>query len=195
MKRLLDVAASAAGLLVLALPFVVVAAIVKLDSPGPAFFRQVRIGRGGRPFRIWKFRTMSVTAPSEGGSITVGEDRRVTPVGRSLRRYKIDELPQLINVLAGEMSLVGPRPEVPEYAFLLPGQERVWSVRPGITDPTSLELRDESDLLAAQDDPESYYREVLLPRKTEAYLRYIDERSLVYDVRVILSTLWRVFVR
>lgn len=195
MKRLLDVAASALGLFVLAFPFLVIAAAVRLDSPGPAFFRQERIGKGGRPFRIWKFRTMGVSAPQEGGSLTVGEDSRVTRVGRFLRRYKIDELPQLVNVLLGEMSLVGPRPEVPEYAFLLPGQERVWSVRPGITDPTSLELRDESDLLAAQRDPESYYLQVLLPRKTEAYLRYIDERSLVYDVRIILSTLWRLLFR
>lgn len=193
LKRAFDVVASSLGLMVLAIPMAVIAILIKIDSPGPVFFRQERVGRGGRPFRIYKFRTMRDHAG--GGSLTVGADTRVTRSGAFLRRYKLDEFPQLLNVIVGDMSLVGPRPEVPEYAFVYPEQERVWSVRPGITDPASVELRAESDLLARVDDPDRYYREVLLPRKTSAYLDYIERSSLRYDVVVILSTLWRVFRR
>lgn len=191
LKRAFDIAASAVGLLVLGIPLLVVALLVRLDSPGPALFRQVRVGRGGKPFRVLKFRTMRVDA-SSGPLVTVQGDPRVTRRGATLRRYKIDELPQLVNVLVGDMSLVGPRPEVPEYATVYPEQARVWSVRPGITDPLTLELRNESDLLKGIDDPDRYYREVLLPRKVEGYLRYIDERSFLYDVRVILETVAKV---
>lgn len=187
-KRLFDLIASAGGLLLLAVPMAIVAIVIKVDSPGPVFFRQRRVGRGGRTFRIYKFRTMSIQ-PNAGSLLTVGEDPRITRIGRRLRKWKIDEFPQLINVVLGDMSLVGPRPEVPEYAFLYPEQERVWSVRPGITDPTSLRLRDESGLLAGVADPEAYYRDVLLPKKIEAYLEYIDHMSLRYDVGVVFDTL------
>lgn len=187
-KRLFDLIASAVGLLLLAVPMAIVAIVIKVDSPGPVFFRQRRVGRGGRTFRIYKFRTMSIQ-PNAGSLLTVGEDPRITRIGRRLRKWKIDEFPQLINVVLGDMSLVGPRPEVPEYAFLYPEQERVWSVRPGITDPTSLRLLDESGLLAGVADPEAYYRDVLLPKKIEAYLEYIDHMSLRYDVGVVFDTL------
>lgn len=187
-KRLFDLIASAGGLLLLAVPMAIVAIVIKVDSPGPVFFRQRRVGRGGRTFRIYKFRTMSIQ-PNAGSLLTVGEDPRITRFGRRLRKWKIDEFPQLINVVLGDMSLVGPRPEVPEYAFLYPEQERVWSVRPGITDPTSLRLLDESGLLAGVADPEAYYRDVLLPKKIEAYLEYIDHMSLRYDVGVVFDTL------
>lgn len=187
-KRLFDLIASAVGLLLLAVPMAIVAIVIKVDSPGPVFFRQRRVGRGGRTFRIYKFRTMSIQ-PNAGSLLTVGEDPRITRFGRRLRKWKIDEFPQLINVVLGDMSLVGPRPEVPEYAFLYPEQERVWSVRPGITDPTSLRLLDESGLLAGVADPEAYYRDVLLPKKIEAYLEYIDHMSLRYDVGVVFDTL------
>ena len=193
MKRLFDIIASGIGLLFLALPLTVIALAVSLDSPGPVFYRQVRVGRGGTTFRIFKFRTMRTA--SAGPSITVGEDPRITRVGRFLRAYKLDELPQLINVLVGQMSLVGPRPEVPEYAHVYPEQERVWSVRPGITDPTSIEFRNEAELLAGVDDPESYYRDVLLKQKTTAYLAYIERASLRYDIAVILETLLRIVRR
>lgn len=191
MKRLLDVVASATGLALLGLPMLIVAFVVRLDSPGPALYRQIRVGKGGHEFEILKFRTMHVASESSG-RLTVGNDPRITRVGGVLRMYKIDELPQLINVFLGQMSLVGPRPEVPEYAHLLPGQERVWSVRPGITDPISVVLRNESALLEQAADPDAYYREVLLPRKTAAYLDYIDRQSLQYDIGIILRTLWKV---
>jgi len=189
-KRTLDILASSLGLLLLAVPFAVIGLAVRMESRGGAFFRQERIGKGGVPFEILKFRTMHVD--DEGAAVTAQGDSRITRVGRFLRRHKLDELPQLWNVLKGEMSLVGPRPEVPEFAFLLPEQERVWSVRPGITDPTSLHLRDEEGLLATQADPETYYREVLLPQKTAAYLHYLEERSLGYDVGVVFKTVWAI---
>lgn len=192
-KRLFDIAASSLGLMVLAIPFGLVAILIKLDSAGPVLYRQTRVGRGGSTFEILKFRSMYVD--NVGMSITVGRDPRITRIGGFLRRYKIDELPQLLNVVVGDMSLVGPRPEVPEYAHVYPEQERVWSVRPGITDPTSISLRNEAEVLAQVDDPDRYYREVLLRRKTEAYLAYIERASLRYDVSVILHTLWKLVTR
>jgi lipopolysaccharide/colanic/teichoic acid biosynthesis glycosyltransferase len=191
-KRLFDIAVSALGLVVLAIPLALIAVAVKCDSAGPVFFRQTRIGRGGVPFEILKFRSMRSRTAEEMESeisITVGEDPRVTRLGRYLRRWKLDELPQLINVLVGDMSVVGPRPEVPEYAHVYPEQERVWSVRPGITDPTSIEFRDEASLLGGVEDPDAYYRDVILRQKTDAYLRYIDRATLRYDVAVIFETL------
>jgi len=193
-KRAFDIVASLAGLIVLAVPLLVIAALVKSDSPGPVFFRQVRVGRLGTHFRIWKFRTMRVESEQDG-KLTLGDDARITRVGRALRRFKLDELPQLINVLVGEMSLVGPRPEVPEYAHLLPEQERVWSVRPGITDPTAIRFRNESALLGAAPDPDVFYREVLLPQKTAAYLEYIDTATFARDLRVLFATVGAVITR
>ncbi|MBK1614714.1 sugar transferase [Rubrivivax gelatinosus] len=187
-KRLFDLAGAAVALLLLSPLLLLAALVVKLDSPGPVFFRQERVGRGGVPFRIHKFRTMRAGAP--GLQITVGEDPRITRVGRWLRRTRVDELPQFIDVLQGTMSLVGPRPEVPRYvAFYPPGlRERVLSVRPGITDPVSLAYADESELLARAADPEREYVEVLLPRKLQAAAAYAERATLWTDLGVLLRS-------
>ncbi|MEJ2288799.1 MAG: sugar transferase, partial [Deinococcales bacterium] len=167
---------------------------VAVSSPGPVLFRQERVGLGGRTFRMLKFRTMHVDAERAGGLLTVGADPRVTPVGAFLRRFKLDELPQLVNVVAGDMSLVGPRPEVPRYvARYDERQRRVLAVRPGITDPASVAYRNESELLAGASDPEATYLHDILPAKLEMNLAYLERRSLSADVGVILRTLARVF--
>jgi lipopolysaccharide/colanic/teichoic acid biosynthesis glycosyltransferase len=196
-KRLLDVFVALLGLIVLAPVFLAIAVAIKLESPGPAFFRQSRVGCHGRLFRIWKFRSMVADAESKGPKITSAGDPRVTRVGRKLRRLKLDELPQLLNVLTGDMSLVGPRPETPEYVALYPrdAAAKVLSVRPGITDPTALEYFDEADLLADAEDPECQYRNVLLPRKLAGYLDYLEHRSFWLDVRLLLTTIGRVIER
>ena len=190
-KRVFDLVLAGLGLLLLGPALLGIALWVKLDSRGPVFFRQVRIGRHGVPFRIHKFRTMQVNAPALGPQLTVGDDPRITRAGRSLRRTKLDELPQLIDVLAGTMSLVGPRPEVPRYVALYPRgvREKVLSVRPGITDRASIEFRDEGALLAAAADPEREYAEVVLPAKLRYATDYVDHASLGYDVRLLWRTL------
>jgi len=190
LKRAFDAAASFVGLLVLAAPLALIALAVWFDSGRPVLFRQTRIGRQGKPFTMLKFRTMVRNAES-AGRLSVGEDSRVTRVGRILRRYKLDEFPQLVNVLRGDMSLVGPRPEVPEYAFIYPEQSRVWSVRPGITDPTSLDLYDEDALLGRAEDPADFYVRELLPQKTNRYLEYVESRTFLGDIGIILRTLLR----
>ena len=195
-KRALDFAAALAGLVLLAPLLAVVAAWIRLDSPGPVFFRQERVGRGGVPFRIHKFRTMRAAAEAAGPALTVGADPRITRAGAFLRRTKLDELPQLIDVLRGDMSLVGPRPEVPRYVATYPPalRAKVLSVRPGITDPASLQFRDESALLARAADPEREYREVVLPAKLRLAADYVDQATLAGDLRLIgstLRTLWR----
>ena len=189
-KRLFDLLAAALGLALLLLPGLVVALLIKLDSAGPVFFRQVRVGRRGREFRIHKLRTMRVDAERLGGQLTVGADQRVTRIGAWLRRSKLDELPQLIDVLVGDMSLVGPRPEVPRYVALYPAdlREVVLSVRPGITDPASLRLADESALLAAAADPEREYVEVILPAKLREAAAYARQATLASDLRVLWDT-------
>ena len=190
-KRLFDIAASAIGLLVLAPLLLLTAVWIKLDSPGPALFRQTRVGRFGMPFTIHKFRTMRV---EPGLAITVGADPRITRAGHLLRQTKLDELPQLWDVLRGAMSLVGPRPELPRYVELYPAdlRERVLSVRPGITDPASLAFSHEAELLAAAADPEREYREVILPAKLRLSADYAASASLATDSRLILETLSRV---
>ena len=190
LKRGLDLFVAAAALMLSAPLFVLVALCIRLDSTGPVFFRQERVGRGGRVFRIRKFRTMVVDAPAHGLGITVGADPRVTRVGRVLRRSKLDELPQLLDVLAGHMSLVGPRPELPRYVALYPPELRaqVLGVRPGITDPASLKYADEATLLAAAADPEREYREVLLPAKLRESVDYIARATLASDLRVLART-------
>ena len=196
-KRLFDLLVASLGLLLLAPVLVVLAIWIKLDSPGPVFFRQQRVGRDGKLFRIHKFRTMRVaTAGVEQPLITVGADPRITRAGATLRRTKLDELPQLIDVVRGDMSLVGPRPEVPRYVALYPDalRAKVLSVRPGITDLASIEYRDESALLARAADPEREYVEVVMPAKLRAAARYVDEMSLATDVRVLGSTLRALWV-
>jgi lipopolysaccharide/colanic/teichoic acid biosynthesis glycosyltransferase len=189
-KRIFDLVFSALALLLLAPVFALIALAIRWDTPGPVFFRQDRVGRGGRPFRIRKFRTMVVDAPALGPAITIGQDPRITRVGAWLRRTKLDELPQLMDVLQGHMSLVGPRPEVPQYVALYPPElrERVLAVRPGITDPVSLKLADEARVLAASADPERTYREELLPAKLREAVAYAEQASLWSDLRIIWAT-------
>ena len=190
-KRAFDVIMAGLGLLLLAPVFLLIALWVKLDSPGPVLFRQERVGRHGVPFRIHKFRTMVHGAEARGPQITAGDDARITRAGAWLRRRRVDELPQLIDVLQGTMSLVGPRPEVPRYVALYPHslREKLLSVRPGITDPVSLAYRDEGEQLARAGDAEREYVEVLLPRKLALAAQYVDEASLWTDLRLIARTL------
>lgn len=190
LRRAFDTVAAAAGLVVVAPLLAFIAIAIVLDSPGPPWFLQTRVGRNGRPFRIIKLRTMRNDAADRGGPLTVAGDPRVTRLGSILRAAKLDELPQLINVLRGEMALVGPRPEVPEYVDAYDvRQRRVLAVRPGITDPASLRYRDESAVLAAADDPEWAYRTRVLPDKLEMNLDYLERRTLCSDVGVILTTI------
>jgi lipopolysaccharide/colanic/teichoic acid biosynthesis glycosyltransferase len=192
MKRLFDLVVAGLGLVVLAVPLAAIAAAVRLGSRGPALFTQVRVGRRGRTFRILKLRTMIHEAASFGPPVTAAGDARVTPLGRFLRRYKLDELPQLWNVLVGDMSFVGPRPEVPRFVALYsPADRIVLDVRPGITDPASLMLRNEEDLLGRFADRERAYLEVLLPLKLELQRDYLLHQSFVGDVALILRTLAR----
>jgi lipopolysaccharide/colanic/teichoic acid biosynthesis glycosyltransferase len=189
-KRLFDVLAAAAGLLLLAPALLAIALWIRLDSPGPALFRQRRVGRHGRHFDIYKFRTMADRS-DEGRQLTVRLDPRITRAGRFLRRTKLDELPQLLNVLEGTMSLVGPRPEVPRYVDRYPPAVRqtVLSVAPGITDLAAILYKDENDILGRAQDPERTYVETILPVKLEYYQRYVRERSFWLDLRIIFRTL------
>lgn len=191
-KRALDVVASGFGLLLLSPLLAAIAVWIRIGSRGPVFFRQVRVGRGGVPFRIFKFRTMVVDAESKGLQITVGtRDPRVTRAGEVLRKLKLDELPQLLNVFLGDMSLVGPRPEVPRYVELYNDRQReVLRVRPGITDPASLAYRDENALLAGEPDPERAYIEKIMPRKLEMNLSYLREASIMKDLALIAKTIF-----
>jgi lipopolysaccharide/colanic/teichoic acid biosynthesis glycosyltransferase len=188
LKRAIDLAASATALVALAPLLALTAVSVRLTSPGPVLFRQERLGRGGRPFQVLKFRTM--TSGLDGPAITAAGDKRVTHVGRWLRRYKLDELPQLLNVLRGDMSLVGPRPEVRRYVEMFASEyERILTVRPGITDLAAIEYRHEEEILAASDDPERTYVERILPAKISLYNTYIETMSLATDVNITLATL------
>ena len=189
-KRAFDAAASAIVLFVLAPLFAIIAISIKLDSRGPVFFTQQRVGRGGRPFRIVKFRTMVADADRRGPNVSATHDLRITRVGEFLRRCFLDEAPQLVNVLTGDMSLVGPRPETPEYVALLNAeQRRVLSVRPGMTGPSALAYSPgEAATLAAHDDPDRYYRERLLHERIAADLRYLDDGGLRADARILART-------
>lgn len=195
MKRLFDILASAAGLALLSPLFITVSLFVKLTSRGPVFFLQERVGRHFRPFKIIKFRTMVVDAPKLGGQLTVGDDHRITWFGRFLRKTKIDELPQLVNVLIGDMSLVGPRPEVARYVEMFRNDyEQLLSVRPGITDLASLRYRNESELLRGEPDPEAAYKERILPEKIELSKQYVRRSSFWFDLSLILRTVFRLSV-
>lgn len=188
-KRAFDIVASFFGLIVLFLPFLCIALAIKLTSRGPVFFRQVRVGRNGKEFRIFKFRTMVTDAEKKGLQITVGQDKRVTFVGKILRKTKMDELPQLINVFAGQMSFVGPRPEVPHYVGMYSEYQRnVLRVRPGITELASIVYRDENEVLGRSEDPEKTYIEEIMPKKIELNLQYIRKMSFWYDIKLIFQT-------
>jgi len=192
-KRLLDFIASSIGLLLLTPFFAIISVLIKLDSSGPIFFRQPRVGVGFRLFRIFKFRTMVTDAEKLGAQVSTGDDPRITRVGGLLRKYKIDELPQLINVITGDMSLVGPRPEVPRYVEVFRNEyEDILTIKPGITDFASLEFKDENELLKASENPEEKYLKEILPAKIEYYRKYLHEQSLVTDIKLILKTLWEV---
>jgi lipopolysaccharide/colanic/teichoic acid biosynthesis glycosyltransferase len=195
MKRLFDILVAAIGLVLLSPVFLLIGILIRLDSRGPILFRQERIGKGFKPFRIYKFRTMTQDAPQMGSLITSGEDPRITRIGRFLRRTKVDELPQLINIVKGEMSLVGPRPEVPRYVEVFRNDyEEILKVRPGITDLASLKYRDEATILAKAHDPEEEYRLRVLPEKIRLAKEYIQQSSLLFDGRLILRTLVKLFV-
>jgi lipopolysaccharide/colanic/teichoic acid biosynthesis glycosyltransferase len=196
-KRLFDLTLASLALLLLSPLLLLFAVWIKLDSPGPVFFRQERVGRFGVPFRIHKFRTMAHDPAQRGPQITVGSDPRITRVGRWLRDHKLDELPQLIDVLQGSMSLVGPRPEVPRYVALYPAalRDKVLSVRPGITDLASIEFRDENALLSKAADPEAEYIEVVLPAKLRYAAEYVDHATLGTDLRLMILTLRALVMR
>lgn len=189
MKRLFDIIASGLGLLVLSPILIIVAIWIKLDSEGSVFYRQVRVGRYNKDFRIYKFRSMRVGS-DKGSLVTIGgKDPRVTRSGYFIRKFKIDELPQLINVFVGDMSLVGPRPEVRHYVdYWTPDQMRVLDVPPGITDPASIRFRNENELLEKAEDPEKYYIEVIMQEKLKLYLEYVESASFWYDIKLIFRT-------
>jgi len=191
MKRAFDVVVSALGLAVLWPLFVVIAVMIRLNSPGPVYFRHERVGRGGRLFRMYKFRTMSLDEESRGRPFTVEGDSSITAAGRFLRRFKFDELPQLVDVLLGHMSMVGPRPEVPQYVAQYAEDVRrlVLSVRPGITDLASIRFRDENRILAEAPDPEFEYCHSILPIKLAYAKEYVQRHSFWGDLRILIETL------
>ena len=190
LKRAMDIVISGGALVVTWPVLLLIALAIKIDDPGPVFYRQVRVGKDGREFRIYKFRTMIVDADKKGLQITVGRDNRITRMGRLLRKTKLDELAQLINVLVGDMSFVGPRPEVPRYVNMYtPYQRQVLLVRPGITDYASIAYRNENDMLEKAEDPERMYIDVIMPDKIELNMKYLREISPLADIRLILSTI------
>ncbi len=194
LKRFLDITVSGLGLLCLSPLFVVLAIWIKYDSLGPVFYRQTRVGRRNRDFQVYKFRSMQVGADNKGLITIGGHDARITHSGYYIRKYKLDELPQLINVFLGDMSLVGPRPEVRKYVDLYtPEQMHVLDVRPGITDLASIKYRNENELLGAVDDPEQYYQNVILPDKLRINQEYIKKSSLLFDIKIIFKTVVTIF--
>ena len=189
MKRLFDIVASGCGLLVLSPVFLVVAIWIKLDSHGPVFYRQMRVGYKNKDFQIFKFRSMRIGS-DKGSLVTIGgRDPRITRSGYFIRKYKLDELPQLINVFIGDMSLVGPRPEVRHYVdYWTPEQMHVLDVRPGITDPASIKFRNENELMGQAENPEDYYINVIMQEKIKLYLEYVENASFMYDLMLIFKT-------
>jgi lipopolysaccharide/colanic/teichoic acid biosynthesis glycosyltransferase len=195
-KRVFDVVVSLVALVLLLAVLVVIAVVIKLDSPGPAFYSQERVSLNGRRFRLFKFRTMVVGADRLAPNVSAAGDPRVTPVGRFLRRWYIDEFPQLFNVLRGDMSLVGPRPETPEFVELFtPEESRVLTVRPGLAGPSTLAFMDEAELLAGAADPVSYYTTTILHERVRADLAYLEHRSLHYDIRVLCAQVMAILRR
>lgn len=194
LKRLFDIIFSLIGLIASAPLFLIISALIKLESRGPIFYRGIRIGRFGKHFKMFKFRTMVVNADKIGGACTADDDFRLTKIGRFIRKYKIDELPQFINALKGEMSFVGPRPEVPFYVNMFSEKEKaILSVKPGITDWASLWNPDEGAILAWSVDPEKTYMEKIRPEKLRLQLKYVRERSFWVDLKILIQTLSLVF--
>lgn len=194
MKRAFDIVTASLGLFLLSPLLLVISLLIKLDSPGPVFFRQERVGRSFRRFSIYKFRTMVQDAPWRGRSITVGKDPRITRLGRFLRRTKIDELPQLINIIMADMTFVGPRPEIPRYVELFrKDYEEILKIRPGITDLASLKYSNEAEILGQSENPEEQYVNLVLPEKVKLAKEYLRRSSLVFDLTLIFKTLCKLF--
>ncbi len=192
-KRCFDIFFSLLGITLLLWLFLIIAIAIKCSSKGPALFKQERVGRYGKTFNIWKFRSMVVNAEAKGMQITTDDDNRITKVGKFIRKTKIDELPQLFNVLSGKMSFVGPRPEVPKYVAMYNDEQlRVLSVKPGITDLASIEFRNENDLLDRDEDPEKKYIEEIMPVKLALNIKYIEKAGFFYDIGLIFKTIGKV---
>lgn len=188
-KRLFDFVFSLFGLIFISPLLIIIAVFIKLNSKGPIFYKQIRVGKNNKDFKIFKFRTMHVNADKSGLLTVGGRDPRITSIGFYLRKYKLDELSQLINVFIGDMSFVGPRPEVRKYVDLYnDNQKKVLLVKPGITDLASIEFRNENDILSEQKDPNQYYVDVIMPKKLEINLKYIAQRSFLKDFHVIINT-------
>ncbi len=195
-KRLFDIVASGCGLFVLSPLFVILAIWIKLDSKGPVFYRQKRVGRDNRDFWLLKFRSMRVGADKQGLITVGGRDPRITRSGYFIRKYKLDEFPQLINVFIGDMSLVGPRPEVRKYVEMYtPEQMQVLSVRPGITDLASIHYRNENELLEQAENPDEYYEQVIMQDKLRINLEYVANHSFWNDIKLIFRTFWAIIAR
>ena len=192
LKRIFDIILSLFGLMILFPFMLIIAILIKLDSKGPVFFKQIRVTKNGREFKIFKYRTMRVGS-DKYSQITVGKDDRITKIGLFLRKYKLDEIPQLINVFIGDMSLVGPRPEVPKYVALYTDEQKeILKVRAGITDYASIEFSNENDLLASEEDPEKAYIKKVMPKKIELNKKYISEISMLTDIKIILLTIKKI---
>lgn len=193
MKRLFDIVASGIGLLCLSWLFLILAIWIKIDNKGPVFYRQVRVGRGNKDFRIFKFRSMRQDSDKDSLITVGGRDPRITRSGYFIRKYKFDELAQLINVFRGEMSFVGPRPEVRHYVDMYNEEQlHVLDVRPGITDMASIKYRNENELLESAEDPEQYYIDVIMPDKLRINLEYVKHNSFFYDIKLIFQTFWTI---
>ncbi|MFH2499735.1 sugar transferase [Morganella morganii] len=195
-KRIFDFTASCLGLLLLSPFILMICCWIKMDSKGPIFFRQRRVGKDGKEFMIHKFRSMTDNTENQG-QLTIGNDQRITRSGHFIRKYKLDELAQLIDVIQGTMSLVGPRPEVPKYMNLYPEsiRNKILSVKPGITDLAAIEMIDENIILAKYDDPEKAYIDIIMPMKSEYYLKYVDSKSIILDIKIIFMTIYKIVKR
>ncbi|NFT91747.1 sugar transferase [Clostridium botulinum] len=189
-KRIFDFVCSTLGIIILSPIFILISIMIKTGSDGPVFFKQIRVGEEGKDFEILKFRTMVVDAEKLGKQITVGNDNRITKIGSFLRKYKLDELPQLINVFKGDMSLVGPRPEVPRYVKMYNDEQRkVLEVKPGITDLASIRYKDENALLGKAENPEEFYINTIMPDKLALNLEYINKSNVFFDIYIIVKTI------
>ena len=195
-KRIFDFTASCLGLLLLSPFILMIWCWIKMDSKGPIFFRQRRVGKDGKEFMIHKFRSMTDNTENLG-QLTIGNDQRITRSGHFIRKYKLDELAQLIDVIQGTMSLVGPRPEVPKYMNLYPEsiKNKILSVKPGITDLAAIEMIDENIILAKYNDPEKAYIDIIMPMKSEYYLKYVDSKSIILDIKIIFMTIYKIVKR
>lgn len=191
MKRAFELAAVCAGIFLILPVVIIIAFLIKATSPGPLFFRQERMGWHNKPFQLYKFRSMGERAEEMGSSVTIRNDPRITPLGKILRRTKVDELPQLINVFKGDMSLVGPRPDVPEIVRnYTPDMKDIFKIRPGITSVATLHLRDEEEILAKVTDPDTFYENVLVPLKVKLAMEHVDRNSCAYDLQILFQTVW-----